>query len=214
MDLTTEQVRYRFFCLQAVRGSLAVQGDIESRKLLSSHGAHLLRFRFSWQAAQLAQGLATGSQSAALQQEMHSMHVPWLEVHAPGGLQVRIHLALKTVKTCNFHSSSYPQMGLSTSKLRRARLSKSAPITVLIRRRDANLCTTAEQGLAHRCWWMGRRCLRRMFALRCCITACNWHCPGSFGAGTPSRRDLISQARMTKHARSISDTSRGPEGKP
>ena len=37
---------------------------------------------------------------------------------------------------------------------------------------------------------------------------------GSFGAGTPSRRDLISQARMTKHARSISDTSRGSGGNP
>ncbi len=30
-----------------------------------------------------------------------------------------------------------------------------------------------------RCGWMGRHCMRRMFALRCCITACIWPCPGA-----------------------------------
>ncbi|CAL8472150.1 g11692 [Coccomyxa elongata] len=98
----------------------------------------------SEQAALLAQGLATGSQPAALQQEMHSMHVPWLEVHAPGGLQT---LYEEDVRFEVLHH----------------RLHLALP-------------------------------------------------GGSFGAGTPSRRDLISQARMTKHARSISDTSRGSEG--
>ena len=70
----------------------------------------LLRLFCCWQATLLTQGLATGSQSGALQQELHSMHVPWLEVHAPGGLQVRSHSYLSDVQP----PIPYQQMGPST----------------------------------------------------------------------------------------------------
>ena len=38
----------------------------------------------------LSYGLATGQGLESLHGEMHRAKVPWLELHAPGGLQVTI----------------------------------------------------------------------------------------------------------------------------
>ncbi len=40
------------------------------------------------QLATLSQGMATGQGLESLHGEMHRAKVPWLEVHAPGGIQV------------------------------------------------------------------------------------------------------------------------------
>ena len=42
------------------------------------------------QLATLATGLVTGKGVESLQTDMHRAKVPWLELHAPGGIQVRL----------------------------------------------------------------------------------------------------------------------------
>lgn len=58
---------------------------LEQSSLLSGGEANYL---YTAQLAALSQGLATGQGLETLHGEMHRAKVPWLEVHAPGGIQV------------------------------------------------------------------------------------------------------------------------------
>ncbi len=49
-----------------------------------------LKFEAPVQLAALSHGLATGQGLESLHRDMHRAKVPWLEVHAPEGIQVVI----------------------------------------------------------------------------------------------------------------------------
>ena len=52
------------------------------------------------QLATLSQGMATGQGLESLHGEMHRAKVPWLEVHAPGGIQVTTQCSSYVVIRC------------------------------------------------------------------------------------------------------------------
>ena len=70
-----------------MRGKCALRFGVALKQIqsLSEAEAHYL---CTAQLATLSQGLATGQGLETLHGEMHRAKVPWLEVHAPGGIQV------------------------------------------------------------------------------------------------------------------------------